>query len=113
MNAYIRGVRDYNDTFGPKRKGFEDVVSILVANTTVKDPKVFGQIKPAGLNADGKLDLQSMKSDLAYYVESGQAKPTADLTKLVDPTLPGKRRQSIGTLFTITKRRRFGSRGHT
>jgi NitT/TauT family transport system substrate-binding protein len=86
MNAYIRGVRDYNDAFGPKKKGYDDVVNILVANTTVKDPKVFAQMKPAGLNPDGKLDLQSMKSDLTYYVESGQAKPTADLTKLIDPT---------------------------
>jgi NitT/TauT family transport system substrate-binding protein len=86
MNAYIRGVRDYNDAFGPKKKGYDEVVNILVTNTTVKDPKVFAQMKPAGLDPDGRLDLQSMKSDLNYYIESGQAKPTADLTKLVDPT---------------------------
>lgn len=86
MNAYIRGVRDYNDAFGPKKRGYDDVVNILVANTTVKDPKIFAQMKPAGLDPDGKLDLHSMQSDLSYYVESGQAKPTADLTKLVDPT---------------------------
>jgi NitT/TauT family transport system substrate-binding protein len=86
MNAYIRGVRDYNDAFGPKKKGYDEVVNILVANTTVKDPKIFAQMKPAGLDPDGKLDLQSIKNDLSYYTESGQVKPGADLTKLVDTT---------------------------
>jgi NitT/TauT family transport system substrate-binding protein len=96
MNAYIRGVRDYNDAFGPKKKGFDDVVSILVAQTTVKDPKVFAQMKPAGLDPDGKLDLQSMKNDLAYYVESGQAKASADLTRLVDTSFQETALKALG-----------------
>ena len=96
MNAYIRGVRDYNDAFGPRKKNYDDVVSILVANTTVKDPKVFAQMKRAGLDPDGKLDLNSMKSDLNYYVESGQAKPTADLTKLVDPSFQESAVKTLG-----------------
>jgi NitT/TauT family transport system substrate-binding protein len=96
MNAYIRGVRDYNDAFGPRKKNYDDVVSILVANTTVKDPKVFAQMKPAGLDPDGKLDVDSMKSDLNYYVESGQAKPTADLTKLVDPSFQQSAVKTLG-----------------
>ncbi len=96
MNAYIRGIRDYNDAFGPKKNGYDDVVNILVTNTTVKDPKVFAQMKPAGLDPDGKLDLQSMKSDLSYYVESGQAKPTADLTKLVDPSFQESAVKTLG-----------------
>ncbi|MCA1647631.1 MAG: ABC transporter substrate-binding protein [Chloroflexi bacterium] len=96
MNAYIRGVRDYNDAFGPKKTGYDDVVNILVANTTVKDPKVFAQMKPAGLDPDGRLDLQSMRSDLSYYVDSGQAKPTADLTKLVDPTFQEAAVKTLG-----------------
>ena len=96
MNAYIRGVRDYNDAFGPKKKGFDEAVQILVANTTVKDPKIFSQMKPAGLDPDGKLDVQSMKTDLNYYVESGQAKPTADLSKLVDPSFQEAAVKALG-----------------
>ena len=96
MNAYIRGVRDYNDAFGPKKKGFDEAVQILVANTTVKDPKIFGQMKPAGLDPDGKLDVQSMKNDLNYYVESGQAKPSADLSKLTDPSFQEAAVKALG-----------------
>jgi NitT/TauT family transport system substrate-binding protein len=96
MNAYLRGVRDYNDGFGPKKKGFDDVVSILVNNTTVKDPKIFAQMKPAGLDPDGKLDLASIKRDLGYYIESGQVKPGTDLTKLIDTSFQEKAAQALG-----------------
>jgi NitT/TauT family transport system substrate-binding protein len=96
MNAYIRGVRDYNDAFGPRKKGYDEAVQILVANTTVKDPSIFSQMKPAGLDPDGKLDVQSMKTDLNYYVESGQAKPTADLSKLIDASFQEAADRALG-----------------
>ena len=96
MNAYIRGVRDYNDAFGPKRKGYADAVSILAQNTSVTDPKVYDQMVPAGLDPDGKLDLQSMEADLAYYRESGQVKEAVDLSKLVDTSFQTKAVTTLG-----------------
>ena len=96
MNAYIRGVRDYNDAFGPKKKGRDEVVQILAANTTVKDPKVFDQMRPAGLDPDGKLDTSSMKTDLNYYVESGQVKSSADLSKLIDTSFQEAAVKALG-----------------
>jgi NitT/TauT family transport system substrate-binding protein len=96
MNAYIRGVRDYNDAFGSKKTGHDEVVQILVANTTVKDPKVVDQMRPAGLDPDGKLDVQSMKADLNYYVESGQVKATADLSKLIDTSFQEAAIRALG-----------------
>lgn len=96
MSAYIRGVRDYNDAFGPKKKGYDDVVRILAANTTVKDPAIYGTMTPAGLDPDGRLDLQSMRSDLTYYVESGQTKPGTDLSKLVDTSFQEAAVKALG-----------------
>jgi NitT/TauT family transport system substrate-binding protein len=96
MNAYIRGVRDYNDAFGPKKQGFDDVVNILVANTTVKDPNIYAQMKPAGLDPDGKMDLQSVKNDLDYYIESGQTKPGIDLSKLIDTSFQEAAVKTLG-----------------
>ena len=96
MNAYIRGVRDYNDAFGSKKKGRDEVVQILAANTTVKDPKVFDQMRPAGLDPDGKLDTSSMKTDLNYYVESGQVKSSADLSKLIDTSFQEAAVKALG-----------------
>jgi NitT/TauT family transport system substrate-binding protein len=96
MNAYIRGVRDYNDAFGPNRKGYADVVNILAQNTTVTDAKVYDQMVPAGLNPDGKLDVQSMESDLAYYRESGQVKDPVDLSTLVDTSFQTAAVKALG-----------------
>lgn len=96
MNAYIRGVRDYNDAFGPKKKNYDEIVNILVANTTVKDPAVFASMVPAGLDPDGKLDLNSMQSDLNYYIESGQSKAGTDLGKLVDTTFQEAAVKALG-----------------
>ena len=96
MNAYIRGVRDYNDAFGPKRKGYADVVKILAQNTTVTDPKVYDQMVPAGLDPDGKLDMQSMQADLTYYRESGQVKDQIDLATLVDTSFQTAAVKALG-----------------
>ena len=84
MIAYLRGIRDYNDAFGPKKKGFDEVVGILTKYTTVKDPRVYAQMRPAGLSPDGKLDVQSMREDLEYYEKSGSLKVQVDLSKLID-----------------------------
>lgn len=96
MNAYIRGVRDYNDAFGPKRKGYADVVNILAQNTTVTDPKIYDKMVPAGLDPDGNLDLQSMQADLGYYRDSGQVKEQVDLSKLVDTSFQTAAVKALG-----------------
>jgi NitT/TauT family transport system substrate-binding protein len=96
MNAYIRGIRDYNDAFGPKRKGYADVVNILAQNTTVTDPKVYDQMVPAGLDPDGKLDVQSMQADLQYYMETGQVKEPVDLSSLIDTSFQSAAVKALG-----------------
>jgi NitT/TauT family transport system substrate-binding protein len=86
MRAYIRGVRDYNDAFGPPRKDRDAVVRILTQNTTVTDPAIYEQMRPAGLDPDGLLDMQSIQEAATYYVESGQVASQPDLARLIDPT---------------------------
>jgi NitT/TauT family transport system substrate-binding protein len=84
MIAYVRALRDYNDAFGERKRGYDEAVQIMVKNTTVKDPKVYDQVLPAGLDPDGKIDRASMQEDLDYYMQSGQVKNPVDLSKLVD-----------------------------
>ena len=96
MNAYIRGLRDYNDAFGPKKQGYQEAVKTLVENTTVKDPKVYDQMAPAGLDPDGKLDVQSMQNDLNYYLESGQVQSQVDLGKLIDTSFQEAAVKALG-----------------
>jgi NitT/TauT family transport system substrate-binding protein len=96
MMAYIKGLRDYNDAFGPKKKGYDDVVKILAKDTTVKDVAVYSQITPAGLDPNGKLDTASMQEDIDYYQEAGYLKQKVDLPSLVDTSFQQYAVQQLG-----------------
>ncbi|HLQ32426.1 MAG TPA: ABC transporter substrate-binding protein [Chloroflexota bacterium] len=96
MVAYLKGIRDYNDAFGPKKKGYDDVVNILAKNTTVKDPAIIKKMTPAGLNPDGKLDMKSMQEDIDYYTEAGYLKDKVDLPKLIDTSFQEYAVQQLG-----------------
>jgi NitT/TauT family transport system substrate-binding protein len=96
MRAYIRGLRDYNDAFGPQQKDRDQAVRVLSENTTVTDPAIYEQMRPAGLDPDGKLDVQSIEDDLRYYVESGQVTDPPDLAQLIDTSFQQLAVQALG-----------------
>lgn len=74
MRAYIRAVRDYNDALrdvklaGPNA---DEIVATLTQYTSIKDPMLLRQITPAALNPDGRVNLDGMRTDLAFYREQG------------------------------------------
>jgi NitT/TauT family transport system substrate-binding protein len=80
MRAYLRGVRFYNGALkdgkmqGPNA---DEVIAILAASTPIKDPAVYKAITPTGMNPDGKVNLQSLKDDAAFYRAQGLI--TADI----------------------------------
>jgi NitT/TauT family transport system substrate-binding protein len=96
MVAYIRGMRDYNDAFGPKRQGRDEVVQILTKHTPIKDPRDYDQMRPAGLDPDGKLVLQSLRDDLAYYERAGHVRERVDLAKVIDTSFQEYAVQVLG-----------------
>ncbi|MBB3593761.1 NitT/TauT family transport system substrate-binding protein [Rhizobium sp. BK529] len=87
MRAYIRAARDYNNALsngklaGPNAN---EVVSILTEYTSVKDPETFRTIVPQGTNPDGKLNVESLKTDLAYFKSEGLMEGEVSLDKVVD-----------------------------
>jgi len=72
MRAYLKGVRFYNGALkdgkmhGPNA---DEVIAILAASTPIKDPAVYKSITPTGMNPDGKVNVQSLADDLAFYRE--------------------------------------------
>jgi NitT/TauT family transport system substrate-binding protein len=84
MTAYLRGLRDYNDGFGPKRLRRDEVVQTLIKHTPIKDASVYDEIRPAGLDPDGKLEMPSIRRDLAYYEQTGKVTAQIDLAKVID-----------------------------
>lgn len=54
MVAYLKGLRDYNDSF-VKNKGRKEIVDILTKLSPVKDPKLDDKIDMPYLDPDGKM----------------------------------------------------------
>jgi NitT/TauT family transport system substrate-binding protein len=96
MSAYIRGVRDYNDAFGPAKRDRAAIVRILTENTTVTDPAIYEQMRPAGLDPDGKLDMRSIEDAVKYYLESGQVNHQPDLARLIDTSFQESAVRALG-----------------
>ncbi len=74
MRAYIRAVRDYNDALvdvkiaGPNA---DEIIAILQQYTPIKDPALLRKTTPAAVNPDGRVNLEGMNIDLAFYKEQG------------------------------------------
>jgi ABC-type nitrate/sulfonate/bicarbonate transport system substrate-binding protein len=70
MVAYVRSLRDYNDAF-VRNVGRGEVAQILAQHTTVKDLPLYDRIVPAGLDPDGRLNVQGVRDDVALFVRLG------------------------------------------
>ncbi|HEY2136656.1 MAG TPA: ABC transporter substrate-binding protein [Xanthobacteraceae bacterium] len=88
MRAYIKAVRDYNDALvdvklaGPNA---DEIVATLTQYTSIKDPALLRQITPAAINPDGRVNLDGMRMDLAFYREQGLVQdPKISVEDIVD-----------------------------
>jgi NitT/TauT family transport system substrate-binding protein len=85
MIGYVRALRDYNDAFGPQRQGRAEIAQILAKHTTVKDVALYDRITPAGLDPDGRLNVQGVRDDLALFQRLGCVTgDLADVSRVVD-----------------------------
>jgi NitT/TauT family transport system substrate-binding protein len=97
LRAYVRGVRDYVKAIIRKDAAtFDEISQILVAHTTVKNPAMFRQAMPSGLNADPVLNTSSIVDDLAWMVRNGRVQKSFDLHKNVDTILVRQAIREVG-----------------
>ena len=66
MTAYVKSVRDYNDGFF-KNKNKQEIIDILVKYSVIKDPKLYDQMFPTGLNPDGYVRMKGLEQDVIWY----------------------------------------------
>jgi len=74
MRAYLKGVRFYNGALKDGRMhgpNADEVIAILAASTSIKDPAIYKAITPTGMNPDGRVNVKSLADDLAFYKEQG------------------------------------------
>ena len=83
MNAYVRGLRDYNDAF-MHGKDLEAVVGLLIKWTKVKDPELYKKMAPVGLSPDGALNKESLTEDAQWLTKAGYIKEPVAMDKIVN-----------------------------
>jgi NitT/TauT family transport system substrate-binding protein len=99
MRGYIRAVRFYNGALkdghmvGPNA---DEVISILVASTSFKDPEIYKAITPTGMNPDGRVNVQSLADDLQFYKEQGLIEGQVDLNQMIDHSFVNAVLQELG-----------------
>lgn len=97
LAAYIKGVRLYNQSLkDPKIRN--QVVTSLKKSIKIEDPAVWEKMIPIGLEDSGKINLQALNEDIAWYKEKGYLK-SADLTaeKVVDSSFSEQANQLLDT----------------
>jgi NitT/TauT family transport system substrate-binding protein len=99
MRAFIRGARFYNDALaGGKLAGpnADAVVSLLVDETKIKDPAVLRDVVPQGVNPDGRLNLISLREDLAQFKVWGLIEGTVTADQCVDTSFAADAARRLG-----------------
>ena len=87
LRAYIRGVRDFNDSLkdgvfnGPKG---DEVVAVLTQYSLIKDPAVHRSFVQSNIRPDGHLDMASLAEDLEIFRSAGLVEGKVEVKNAVD-----------------------------
>jgi NitT/TauT family transport system substrate-binding protein len=100
MRAYVRAVRDYNDALkdghiaGPKA---EEVIATLTEHTFIKDAAIHRSITPAAIDPDGRMNLDGLRNDLAFFKEQKLLQdPNITVERIIDTSFVEKAVQELG-----------------
>jgi NitT/TauT family transport system substrate-binding protein len=74
----------------------DEVIAILAASTPIKDAAIYKAITPTGMNPDGKVNVQSLADDLAFYQEQGLITGDIKAEQVVDNTFVDAAVQELG-----------------
>jgi NitT/TauT family transport system substrate-binding protein len=95
MRAYLRGARDYQDAFF-KDKGKAEIVAIEIGVTPVKDASLFDKMAPNYIDPNGEINPESLKLDIAVYLEKGYVRNAPDLAEVLEAGFSERAVASLG-----------------
>jgi NitT/TauT family transport system substrate-binding protein len=87
MRAYIRAIREYNDSLidgkivGPNA---EEIISILTEYTAIKDSNVYREIVPNACDPNGKVNAASLSKDLEFFREQNLIHGDVTTAQVID-----------------------------
>ena len=95
LTAFLQGARKYMAAFSTGEDR-DHVIQILVQKTDIKDPELWKQIYPTGVNPNGELNLQSMLDAQDYFQKLGLVQNPVDFARAMDPTFIQSAVQQLG-----------------
>jgi hypothetical protein len=97
MVGYLRGVRRYHDAFSRQDPAARaEVVDVLSRRTSVRDKALYDKIVMPGLHPDGAVNVASLKTDAAYFLDKGQQSAPVDIDSAVDLSFAQYAVQQLG-----------------
>jgi NitT/TauT family transport system substrate-binding protein len=99
MRAYIRGARYYNDALrngklqGPTAR---DVISIIAEYTPVKTVELISSMTPNGNDPNGRLNIDSLRSDLQFFRYQGLIEGLVTVEQAVDTSFVDRALKTLG-----------------
>jgi NitT/TauT family transport system substrate-binding protein len=82
LAAYLRGARDYAKAMATGQ-GKDDIISILIKHTTVKDRSLYDRMGMSYIDPDGAIGLSHVRAVLDYYQAAGVIQRT-EVDSVVD-----------------------------
>ena len=95
MVAYVQGIRAYNAAMG---RGVEKprIIQILTQWTPIKDPALWAEMIPAGLNPTGKVNVESIQRAENFFHRLGLVPQPPPLTTFIDHSFVDHANQLLG-----------------
>jgi NitT/TauT family transport system substrate-binding protein len=99
MLAYLRATRFYNDALAdgslasPKAS---EIVSLLIKYTDIKDRTIYETMTPFAVDSDGKINLATLRNDLAFYKSRQLVGPNIAAEAVVDMSFAEDAAKELG-----------------
>jgi len=87
MKAYLRAAREFNASIVNGRiagPGADEMVKILAKYSVIKDEATLRSMIVHGTDPDGKLNVESLKKDLAFFKEQGDVTGKVTVDQVLD-----------------------------
>jgi NitT/TauT family transport system substrate-binding protein len=107
MRALIRGMRFYNDALDGGRlagPNAEEVISILVAESNVKDPAIHRAIISHAIDPNGQIHIESLKTSWQFFVDTKQIDNSVRVEDVVDLSFANQAAAGLGPYVKKTGR---------
>lgn len=99
MRAFIRAARYYNGALAAGKlagTNADNVVSIMTAETKIKDPAVYRAVTPNGINPDGHVLFPSMHTDFDFFKSQGLIDGNVKVEDVVDDSFAAAAVKQLG-----------------